>query len=264
MVFWSRVFGEESVPDTRAVRPQGVVLWGLVEPIIVVEIFAILRNTKDGAVGLDKISRKDISKLNPRALQAHFNLWLYAGYQPVEFRRSRTVLIPKVAEPSGPRQFRPIAIGSFISRVFHRLLAERMSGLLEFQSRQRAFVKSDGIADNVFLLRCLLRDTCEKLKPLSLAFLDVSKAFDSVSNATLLLAAKRMGAPGPFISYLRTLYSEASAVLHVDGRFSDPLMQNRGSGTAIRYRPCCLTASSTGHWRLWTRKWERWLVGALG
>ena len=178
MVFWSRVFGEDSVPDTRAVRPQGMVLWGLVQPIRVDEILSTLRNTKDGAVGLDKISRKDISKLNPRALQAHFNLWLYAGYQPVEFRRSQTVLIPKVAEPSGPAQFRPIAIGSFISRVFQRLLAERLSGL-EFQSRQRAFIKGDGIADNVFLLRCLLRDTCEEVKPLSLAFLDVSKAFDS-------------------------------------------------------------------------------------
>ena len=88
-----------------------------------------------------------------------------------------------------------------------------MSGLLEFQSRQRAFVRGDGIADNVFLLRCLLRDTCEDLKPMCLAFLDVSKAFDSVSHATLLLAAERMGAPGPFISYLTTLCSEASTVM---------------------------------------------------
>ena len=104
VVFWSRVFGEESVPDTRAVHPQGMVLWGLVQPITVEEIFSTLRKTKDGAVGLDKISRKEISKLNPRALQAHFNLWLYAGYQPVEFRRSRTVLIPKVPQPSGPGQ----------------------------------------------------------------------------------------------------------------------------------------------------------------
>ena len=260
VVFWSRVFGEESVPDTRTVHPQGMVLWGLVQPITVEEIFSTLRKAKDGAVGLDKISRKEISKLNPRALQAHFNLWLYAGYQPVEFRHSRTVLIPKVAEPSGPAQFRPIAIGSFISRVFHRLLAERLSGLLEFHSRQRAFVKGDGIADNVFLLRCLLRDTCVDLKPMCLAFLDVSKAFDSVSHATLLLAAERMGAPGPFISYLKTLYSEASTVLHVDGRFSDPLKQNRG----VRYRPCYLTASSTGRWRRWIQRWEMWLVGVLG
>ena len=35
-------------------------------------------------------------------------------------------------------------------------------------------MKGDDIADNVFLLRCLQRDTCEELKPLSLAFMDVS------------------------------------------------------------------------------------------
>ena len=62
VVFWSRVYGEESVPDTRIIRPQ------LVQPITVEEIFSTLHNTKDGAVGLDKISRKDISKMNPRAL----------------------------------------------------------------------------------------------------------------------------------------------------------------------------------------------------
>ena len=226
--FWSRVFGEESQVDERVVRPQGMVLWSLVRAITADEIFAALRKSKQGAAGLDKISRDDIRKLDPRALLAHFNLWLYAGYQPAEFRRSRTVLIPKVPDPSGPGEFRPIAISSYVSRVFHRLLAGRLSGLLEFNSRQRAFVKGDGIADNVFLLRCMLRDRCDALQPLSVAFLDVSKAFDSVSHASLLLAAERMGVPGPFISYLRSLYTEASTVLQVDGHLSGPLVQNRG------------------------------------
>ena len=89
-------------------------------------------------------------------------------------------------------------------------------------------MKGNGIAGNVFLLRCLLRDSCDALEPLSVAFLDVSKGFDSVSHATLLLAAERMGMPGPFPSYLRSLYSEASAVLQVDGQLSGPLIQNRG------------------------------------
>ena len=192
------------------------------------EIYAALRKTKLRAAELDKISRDHIRKLDPRALLAHFNLWLYAGYQPGEFRRSHTVLIPKVPEPSEPGEYRPIAISSYVSGVFHRLLSGRLSGLLEFNSRQRAFVKGDGIEDNVFLLRCLLRDTCDALQPLSVAFLDVSKAFDSVSHASLLLAAERMGVPGPFISYLRSLYTEASTVLQVDGQLSGPIVQNRG------------------------------------
>ena len=154
------------------------------------EIYAALRKTKLVAAGLDKISHDDLRKLDPRALLAHFNLWLYVGYQPAGYRRSRTVLIPKVPLPSEPGQFRPIAIYSYVSRVSHRLLAGRLSGLLEFNSRQWAFVKADGIADNVFLLRCLLRDRCDALEPLSVAFLDVSKAFDSVSHASLLLAQR--------------------------------------------------------------------------
>ena len=109
--------------------------------------------SKQGAAMLDKFMRDDIWKLDPRALLARFNLCLYAGYQPAEFRRSRTVLIPKVPEPFGPGEFRSIAMSSYVSRVFHWLLAGRLSGLLEFNSRQRAFVKGDGIADNVFLLR---------------------------------------------------------------------------------------------------------------
>ena len=149
------------------------------------EIYAALRKTKLGAAGLDKISRDDIRKLDPRALLVHFNLWLYVGYQPAGYRRSRTVLIPKVPLPSETGQFRPIAISSYVSKVFHRLLAGRLSGLLQFNSRQRAFVKGDGIADNVFLLRHLPRDICDALEPLSMAFLDVSKAFDSVSHASL-------------------------------------------------------------------------------
>jgi len=60
-----------------------MVMWGLVQPITVDEIFSTLRKTK--------ISCKDTSKLNRRSLQAHFNLWLYAGYQPGDFRRSRKV-----------------------------------------------------------------------------------------------------------------------------------------------------------------------------
>ena len=80
--------------DERVVRPQGMVLWSLVRATTADEIYAALRKSKQGAAGLDKISRDDMRKLDPRTLLAHFNLWLYVSYQPAEFRRSRTVLIP--------------------------------------------------------------------------------------------------------------------------------------------------------------------------
>ena len=59
------------------------------------ELFATLRKMKEGAIGPDKVSMRDLKNIDPRALLAHFNLWLYVGYQPADFRRSRTVLNPK-------------------------------------------------------------------------------------------------------------------------------------------------------------------------
>lgn len=74
-----------------------------------------LRKTKEG----DKVSMGDLKKIYPRALLAHFILWLYVGYQPADSRRSRTVLIHKTANPEGHGQFRPISISSYICRAFH-------------------------------------------------------------------------------------------------------------------------------------------------
>ena len=99
--FWSQVFGEEWVVDERVVHSQGMVLWSLVGAITADEIYPALRKSKQGAAGLDKIMRDDIRKQDPRALLAHFNLWLYAGYQPAEFRRSRTVLFRRCPNPLG-------------------------------------------------------------------------------------------------------------------------------------------------------------------
>ena len=185
------MFGKDSRVDDRQVEPTGEVLWDLIAPVTLTELQATLRNTKKGALGTDNITLADLRKLDPRALLAHLNMWLYIGYLPAGLRSSRTVLIPKVPAPKGPKEYRPISIGPYLARVFHRLLATRLSGGIHFRSRQRAFTKGDGIADNVFLLRCLLRDSCEELKPLSLVLLDMSKAFDSVSHDSLFLAAKR-------------------------------------------------------------------------
>ena len=159
------MFGTPSHNDERTTEPQDRVMWDPVKPIWLEEILATLHKSKDEAAGIDRISCDDIRKLDPRALQTHFNLWLYAGYQLAEFRHSQTVLIPKVAVPVALEEFCPIAISYFVSRVFHRLLSERLSQLLAFQSRQRAFVKGNGFADNVFLLRSLIRDKCQELKP---------------------------------------------------------------------------------------------------
>ena len=69
--------------------------------------------------------------------------------------------------------------------------------------------------------------SCE-LRPLSLAFLDVCKPFDSVSHETIELAMRRLGCPDPFLVYIRELYARSSTVIECNGERSGPIFTRRG------------------------------------
>ena len=61
-----------------------------------------------------------------------------------------------------------------------------------------------------------------------IAFLDVKKAFDSVTHESLLLAAGRMGVPSPMLGYLGELYGDAWTCLRIGPDRSEPIKVSRG------------------------------------
>ena len=76
-------------------------------------------------------------------------------------------------------------------------MARRMGDLMPISDRQKAFRADDGLGENVFLLRAIIKHHTKECLPLNVAFLGISKAFDSVSHQSILIAAKRMGVPPP-------------------------------------------------------------------
>jgi hypothetical protein len=154
-----------------------------------------------------------LRKLDPDCTRLHMNLWLLCGRPPTLFRDSITSLIPKSADASKPEDHRPITMGPMVARIFHKILAHRMQSLMPLSNRQKAFRRGDGLTDNIWILRSILRDRKAKNKLLSICFIDVAKAFDSVSHETLLLAAGRFGVPPILLEYLRNLYSNSSTQL---------------------------------------------------
>ena len=61
-----------------------------------------------------------------------------------------------------------------------------------------------------------------------MAFVDVKKAFDSVSHQSMLVAAARLGVPPLFLRYIRDLYSNAVTTLRIDPDVSAPISLGRG------------------------------------
>ena len=63
---------------------------------------------------------------------------------------------------------------------------------------------------------------------MNVALLDISKAFDSVSHNSLLIAAHRLGIPLPFLNYLHEFYSRSTTCIKVKGSTSEPTSVCRG------------------------------------
>lgn len=179
--------------------------WGIMAPITSDDVKRTLAGMKDGAPSPDGRRPKDLKNIPIQELVAHYNLWLLAGYQPEALRRRETVLLPK--EPGNKK---PEVI-----RCFHRILAKRMENLLPFNSGQKAFMATDGVAESVWFLSSVINQHKADLQPINIAFVDVTKAFDSVSHNSLLIAAERLGVPPPFLTFLSSLYGGAQTVLRI-------------------------------------------------
>lgn len=76
-----------------------------------------------------------------------------------------------------------------------QVLATWLETSLPWNTRQKAFMKGDGVANFIWLLQTIIPQHQRTLKMLNIAFLDIKRAFDSVSHESLLLAAERMGIP---------------------------------------------------------------------
>jgi hypothetical protein len=140
----------------------------------------------------------------------------------------RTIYIPKGSETNDALKYRPITIASHILRVFHKIMARRFDAFLPLKYTQKGFRSGDGIAQHVLSLQAIIDGAKRERKPLNLVFLDVRKAFDSVSHDTIVLAMRRLGCPEPFLAYIGDLYLRSSTVIEHNGERSAPIFTRRG------------------------------------
>lgn len=144
------------------------------------------------------------------SLAGLMNIILATERLPSHLATAKVTFLPKVESPADPGDFRPIAISSVLARTLHKILSRQMREQFDFSPLQYAFLRRDGCLEASALLHVVLRHSHEETKPLASTFLDISKAFDSVSHQAILRAGKRAGTPPPLLRYLSQLYGHAT------------------------------------------------------
>jgi len=215
--FSQNIFETKSVIDSPHLEAQQV-RNELLLPVTEAEVKGVLVKKSRGSPGYDGYTWKDLKKVNISILVSCCNLWLLSGMAPTGMAKGITTLIPKVIGTANPGEFRPITVTSTFSRLHHCILGEIFSNTLPYNDRQKGFKKGDGLYFNTKLLQRTISEAKANYKNLKVAFVDVAKAFDSVSHQTLWVACRGLGVPEHIVGYLRHFYKEGTTRIKLPGK----------------------------------------------
>ncbi|KAK8778659.1 hypothetical protein V5799_020009 [Amblyomma americanum] len=169
------------------------------------------------APGPDGLTGRDLREIPVAPLLVLLDILMLTRHLPVCLRNARIVFLPKIPGADTATQFRPITISSVLVRLFHKILANRLLAEIQLDCRQRAFLPVDGCAEKILLLSTALKECKSSCKPLYMASLDLTKAFDSVAVDAIFRGAAVRGCGQEILTYLEEFYQTTSTVLEFEG-----------------------------------------------
>lgn len=189
------------------------------------------------AAGLDNIHPEFLRHTGPNfhASLCHlFNQSWARGTFPSEWKRSKAVALFKgKGSRDDPTNYRLICITSIISRTFEHIVFNRLYSYLSkrrfFDPGQAGFRKGFATTDNLFRLQQSVYSALRKTSHLPVAFLDISKAFDTVwHNGLLKKLQDKAKIGGRAWLWLRSFLSDRSFCIVDKGTTSCPFFTTAG------------------------------------
>ena len=158
---------------------------------------------------------QDGGKLIIEMLGKLFNNCLTEGRVPSKWKNASVVILHKKGDTSDIKKYRPISLLPAMYKEFAKILLQRMLDTLEQdQPRAQAGIRpSFSTIDHIRVVNKLQEKANEYEIPLSFAFVDYVKAFDSVEFKPLFTALENRGVNPGYINLLRDLYNGASSTL---------------------------------------------------
>ena len=152
-----------------------------------------LRQFTSKSVGFDKISLR-VQKLCYSSIGSIivglFNKILLTNTYPLNWKRAILIPIKKIPNPDALEHFRPISLLCVISKIFEKILADKIMTYLKskviLDPFQSGFQKGFGTLSVLTKLIGDIREASEDKLITMLVLFDFSKAFDRVSPKILL------------------------------------------------------------------------------
>lgn len=194
------------------------------------EIVNIIRNLKNPKTpGLDDVNNILIKNLPPKGieyLKFIINSCLKLGHFPKVWKHAKVIPIPKPGKPANEvSSYRPISLLSSVSKIFERILLNRINCFLEdnniIPDEQCGFRTGRSTSHQLIKVIKTAKKNFKRKKSTGMIFLDVEKAFDRVWHNGLLYKMLKLGFPLQLIKTVRSFLSERTFSVFIKGQLSE-------------------------------------------
>ena len=149
---------------------------------------------------------------------------------PEEWRKGLLIKLPKKGDLTYCKNWRGIMLLNMASKVFCRVILERIKIALDEKLReeQAGFRAGRSCTDQIATLRIIIEQSIEWQSSLYINFIDFEKAFDSISRDVLWRLLRHYGLPDKIFTIIRVLYEGFSAQVVHNGQKTQPLNMRTG------------------------------------
>ncbi|EPS69625.1 hypothetical protein M569_05141 [Genlisea aurea] len=155
------------------------------------------------------------------------------GIMEPGMNHSYIALIPKVADPQEPAQFRPISLSNVVYKIASKMVAIRIKPIMEkiVSKEQAAFFSGRSITGNILLayeVNHSIKAARRGYSSYGALNLDVSKTFDRIEWPFLEKVLRRHGFPDSTIATIMLCVTSASYSILINGSPEGHVTPTRG------------------------------------
>ena len=139
-------------------------------------------------------------------------------------------LIPKVDDPQGLADYKPISLIGCVYKIVSKLLANRLKKVMAhiIDGRQSAFIEGRHLLHGVLIANEVVEEAKRKEKPCIVFKVNYEKAYDSVSWNFLIYMMRRMGFCYRWIRWIEGCLSSMSISVLANGSPTEEFTPKRG------------------------------------
>ena len=146
---------------------------------------------------------------------------------PDKLKISKVISLLKKGDPEPQSSYRPISLLPVCSKIFEKLMYRRIDKFLEIHevlySLQFGFQENHSIDHVLLSLTEAISNTLDNKRLGCGIFVDLQKAFDTVTHRILLSKSERYGIRGCALEWFKSYLSDKTQYVSVNGSYSNLL-----------------------------------------